>query len=47
MVQGVKNEVVFGLAHLLSIQLMPRMRNWNKVTMYRPDKNIRYKNIDS
>ncbi len=41
-----QSEVVFGLAHLLGIQLMPRMRNWNKVTMYRPDKNIRYKNID-
>ena len=40
-----QSEVVFGLAHLLGIQLMPRMRNWNKVTMYRPDKNIHYKNI--
>jgi len=40
-----QSEVVFGLAHLLGIQLMPRMRNWNKVTMYRPSKNSRYKHI--
>ena len=41
-----QSEVVFGLAHLLGIKLMPRMRNWNKVTMYRPDKRVRYKHID-
>ena len=41
-----QSEVVFGLAHLLGIQLMPRMRNWNKVTMYRPSKTSRYQNID-
>lgn len=31
-----QSEVVFGLAFLLGIELMPLMRNWNKVTMYRP-----------
>jgi TnpA family transposase len=41
-----QSEVVFGLAHLLGIQLMPRMRNWNKVTMYRPSKHSRYEHID-
>jgi TnpA family transposase len=41
-----QSEVVFGLAHLLGIQLMPRMRNWNKVTMYRSSKSSRYQNID-
>ena len=42
-----QSEAVFGLAHLLGIQLMPRMRNWNKVTMYRPDSNATYQNIGS
>lgn len=31
-----QSEVVFGLAYLLGISLMPRMKNWDKVTMYRP-----------
>jgi hypothetical protein len=34
-----QSEPVFGLAHLLGIQLMPRMRTWNKVAFYRPDKD--------
>ena len=41
-----QSEVVFGLSYLLGIQLMPRMRNWNKVQMYRPDRNVRYDHID-
>jgi TnpA family transposase len=42
-----QSEVVFGLAHLLGIKLMPRMRNWNKVAMYRPDRAITYQHIDA
>ncbi len=42
-----QSEPVFGLAHLLGIQLMPRMRTWNKVAFYRPDKETRYQHIDS
>lgn len=42
-----QSEVVFGLAHLLGITLMPRMRNWNKVTMYRPDRSITFAHIDA
>ncbi len=42
-----QSEVVFGLAHLLGIKLMPRMRNWNKVAMYRPDRTIPYQHIDA
>ena len=42
-----QSEVVFGLAQLLGIKLMPRMRNWNKVAMYRPDSETSYKHIDS
>ena len=42
-----QSEVVFGLAHLLGIKLMPRMRNWNKVAMYRPDSETTFQNIDT
>lgn len=42
-----QSEPVFGLAHLLSIKLFPRMRNWNKVTFYRPEKRSSYKHIDT
>lgn len=42
-----QSEIVFGVAHMLGIELLPRMGNWNKVTMYRPEKGVRYKNIDT
>jgi len=38
---------VFGLAHLLGIDLMPRIRNWKDMTLFRPDKNVTYEYIDS
>lgn len=41
-----QSEPVFGLAHLLGIQLMPRMRNWNDVTFYRPSPDSVYRHID-
>jgi len=37
---------VFGLAHLLGIQLMPRMRNWKDLTLFRPTRTARYRHID-
>ena len=42
-----QSEPVFALAHLLGIKLYPRMRTWNNVAFYRPDKNTKYKHIDS
>jgi TnpA family transposase len=42
-----QSEPVFGLAHLLGIKLFPRMRNWNDVTFYRPDKDTTYRHIDA
>ncbi|WP_298966723.1 transposase [uncultured Roseibium sp.] len=42
-----ESEPVFGLSRLLGIMLMPRMRNWGDATFYRPDKAVRYLNIDS
>jgi len=37
---------VFGLAHLLGINLMPRIRNWKDLKLFRPDKEVRYTHID-
>ena len=38
---------VFGLAHLLGIKLMPRIRNWKDLTFFRPSKDTRRKHIDA
>ena len=38
---------VFGLAHLLGIKLMPRIRNWHDLVLYRSDKNTIYQHIDA
>jgi len=37
---------VFGLAHLLGIKLMPRIRNWQDLKFFLPDKHSRYRHID-
>jgi TnpA family transposase len=41
-----QSEPVFGLAALLGIKLMPRMRTWNDVTFYRVDRRTTYLHID-
>jgi TnpA family transposase len=41
-----QNEPVWGLAYLLGISLMPRIRNWHSLTFYRPRSNSRYEHID-
>ncbi len=38
---------VFALSYLLGIQLMPRIRNWQDLVFYRPDKETIYQHIDS
>jgi TnpA family transposase len=38
---------VFALSYLLGIQLMPRIRNWQDLVFYRPDKETVYQHIDS
>jgi TnpA family transposase len=38
---------VFGLAALLGISLMPRIRNWKDLRLYRPDKELAFTHIDS
>ncbi len=37
---------VFGLAHLLGINLMPRIRKIKKLVFYRPERDASYKHID-
>jgi TnpA family transposase len=41
-----QSEPVFGLASLLGIKLMPRMRTWTDVTLYRVDRRTTYQHID-
>ena len=41
-----QSEPVFGLASLLGLKLMPRMRTWNDVTLYRADRMATYQHID-
>jgi len=42
-----QSTVVFALAHLFGIKLMPRIRNWKDLKFFRPTKNVKYKHIDS
>jgi len=42
-----QSTVVFAIAYLLGIKLMPRIRNWSDLKFYRPEKTARYQNIDS
>lgn len=42
-----QSEPVFGLSHLLGIQLMPRIRNWKKLTFYRADTDDTYEHVDA
>ena len=38
---------VFALSYLLGIELMPRIRNWQDLVFYRPEKETVYQHIDS
>jgi len=38
---------IFGLAHLLGIELMPRIRGWQDLHLFRPDAGTRYAHVDS
>lgn len=42
-----QSTVVFAIAYLLGISLMPRIRNWKDLKFHRPSKKTRYKYIDS
>ncbi len=38
---------IFGMAYLLGINLMPRIRHWRGITLYRPTRDTSYEHIDS
>lgn len=40
-----QSTVVFAIAYLLGIKLMPRIRNWKDLKFHRPYKTARYKHI--
>jgi TnpA family transposase len=44
--QGQSN-AIFGLAYLLGIQLLPRIRNWKGKDFYRPSPETRFEHINS
>ena len=37
---------IFGLAYLLGIDLMPRIRSWQDLHLFRPGANVRFEHID-
>lgn len=41
-----QNSPVFALSFLLGIDLMPRIRNWKDITLYKPYKDDKYEHID-
>jgi TnpA family transposase len=42
-----QNLPVFGLAYLLGVELMPRIRNWKDLKFYRPSASVTYQHIDA
>src|SRR3954469_12726772 len=42
-----QSAAIFGLAHLLGIELMPRIRHWKDLHFFRPDRAVRYQHIDA
>ncbi|MFE5588014.1 Tn3 family transposase [Kitasatospora sp. NPDC056531] len=38
---------VFAIAHLLGIDLMPRIRNWKDLLFFRPNRTAQYEHIDA
>jgi TnpA family transposase len=38
---------VFGLATMLGFDLLPRIRNWQDLTFYRPSEHTRYRHIEA
>jgi TnpA family transposase len=41
-----QSETVFGLAYLLAIQLMPRIRNWKHLTLYAPTERFLTEHVE-
>ncbi|AJZ56096.1 tn3 transposase DDE domain protein (plasmid) [Paraburkholderia fungorum] len=41
-----QSAAVFAFTHLLGIKLMPRIRNWKDLVLYRPGDEAKYRHID-
>ncbi|SAL81667.1 transposase Tn3 family protein [Caballeronia terrestris] len=41
-----QSAAVFAFTHLLGIRLMPRIRNWKDLVLYRPDSEAKYRHVD-
>jgi len=41
-----QSAAVFAFTYLLGINLMPRIRNWKDLILYRPDGKVKYRHID-
>lgn len=41
-----QSATIFGLAYLLGIKLMPRIRNWKDLKLFKADKDNKYTHID-
>ena len=42
-----QSTTVFAMSHLLGIKLMPRIRNWKGLTLYRPEAGTHYRHLDT
>jgi TnpA family transposase len=42
-----QSAAVFGLAYLLGIELMPRIRRWRKLRLYRPHRDSCYRHLNA
>jgi TnpA family transposase len=42
-----QSTAIFGLAYLLGIQLMPRIRNWKDQTLFKSDAQVHFEHIDA
>ena len=40
-----QSSTIFGMAYLLGIELMPRIRNWKDLTLSRPSQDVHYTHI--
>jgi len=42
-----QSSTIFGMAYLLGIALMPRIRNWKDLNLYRPSQDAHYTHIET
>src|SRR5439155_16766773 len=42
-----QSTTIFGLSYLLGVELMPRIRNWKDLILFRPDRSSTYRHLDT